>query len=87
MECFIHLMIPLSQLNKGQVGKIVQLEGDKELVQRLLDIGLYKKDKVQLLDKLLFGKNLVILSRGGKYVLRVKEAQVIKVEVLTDASI
>ena len=80
-------MTPLSKLNKGQVGRILCIKGDESLVYRLVEIGLHRNDKVQLVDKLLFGKNLVVLSRDGKYVLRKKEADLIKVEILSETSI
>ena len=80
-------MTPLSKLNKGQIGRILCIEGNENLVYRLVEVGLYRNDKVQLVEKLLFGKNLVVLSRDGKYVLRKREADLIKVEILSDTSI
>ena len=80
-------MIFLSKLRNGQIGRITCFQGDESLTHRLMEIGLYKNDRVQLIGRLPFGGNLVILSKDGKYVLRKKEADLVKVEVLPDLSL
>ena len=60
--------------------------GDQETAARFMDMGIYINEKVQFLTSL-FGGNLVILSKYGKYSLRRSEAAPILVEVLSDSSL
>ena len=45
-----------------------------------MEMGLRVKESIQILGWLPLGGNLVILSNHGKYILRKKEAQLIKVK-------
>ena len=78
-------MTSLSSLHQGQVGQVLSL-GDQETATRFMDMGIYINEKVQFLTSL-FGGNLIILSRYGKYSLRRSEAAPILVEVLSDSSL
>ena len=75
-------MISVSELKKEQFGRIICFQGHETLACRLMEMGLYVNDEVQLVDTLFFGRNLIIISKSGKYVLRKKEADCIKVEAL-----
>lgn len=79
-------MISIAQLKKGQAGRIICLKGSEFTASRFMDMGLYAGDQVQLIDKLFFGKNLVLLTKDGKYVIRTVDAQCIKIKILPDSS-
>ena len=78
------VMTSLSSLGRGQVGRVLSLGGNQETAARFMDMGIYINEKIQFLTHL-FGGNLVILSKNGKYSLRRSEAAPILVEVLSDS--
>ncbi|MCY4512532.1 MAG: ferrous iron transport protein A [Bdellovibrionales bacterium] len=79
-------MTSLSSLHQGQVGQVLSLGGNQEAATRFMDMGIYINEKIQFLTSL-FGGNLVILSKYGKYSLRQSEAAPILVEVLSDSKL
>ena len=79
-------MISLSQLSVGQKAKIVYFEMNEKIFIRFMEMGLCVNEKIQMLGRLPFGGNLVILSKNGKYTLREREARLIKMgEIDSDA--
>lgn len=79
-------MTSLSRLARGQVGRVISLGGSREAAACFMDMGIYINEKIQFLTNL-FGGNLIILSKTGKYSLRRSEAAPIQVEVLSDSKL
>jgi DtxR family transcriptional regulator, Mn-dependent transcriptional regulator len=74
-------LLPLSQLNKGEVGIIVRINSRGRLRQRLLDMGVVTGEKIQLKHKAPLGDPLEFTLKGYQISLRKKEAAEIMVEV------
>ena len=72
-------MTSLSNLPVGQKAKIVCFETNNETLTRFMEMGLWINEQIQMLGKLPLGGNLIILSEHGKYTLRKKTAQLIKI--------
>jgi len=72
-------MTPLSHLSIGQKAKICQFETHAKISRRFMEMGLRINDKIQIIEKL-WGGNLIILSKHGKYVLRRQEAHLIQTQ-------
>ena len=83
----VYMTVSLSRLTQGQVARVVSFGKKPELAGRFLEMGLALNEKVQFLEKLFFGGNLVILSKTGKYSLRKSEADPILVEALADSEL
>ena len=77
-------MVSLYQLPIGQKAKIIYFEMNEKVFIRFMEMGLHINEKIQMLGKLPFGGNLVILSDHGKYTLRKKEACLIKISKTDD---
>ena len=77
-------MVSLSHLSLGQKAEIVSFEIYGKKLIRFMEMGLRVRESIQMLGWLPLGGNLIILSNHGKYILRKKEAQLIKVRK-TDA--
>lgn len=73
-------MISLSYLPVGQKAKISGFSAGGGLGLRFMEMGLRINETVQVLGKLPFGGNLVILSKHGKYSLRSSSASQIQVD-------
>ena len=71
-------MVSLSYLPVGQKAKISSFS-TKSTWQRFMEMGLKVNETIQVLGKLPFGGNLIILSKHGKYSLRRASANLIKV--------
>lgn len=76
-------MIPLSKLKKGKSARIVSFTDDSLLAFSCIEMGLCINSIIELVDKLHFGGNLVVLSDNGKYSLRQQEANQIMVQEIT----
>ena len=72
-------MTPLSDLAIGQKAKIVRFETNKKTLMYFMKMGLRINDQIQMLGQLPLGGNILILSSHGKYTLRKKTAQFIKI--------
>ncbi|MBC6415837.1 MAG: ferrous iron transport protein A [Bdellovibrionales bacterium] len=69
----------LSQMNTGETAKIKDII-QVNILTRFREMGLTINSSVQLLGKLPFGGNLIILSDYGKYTIRKQTAEKIKVD-------
>lgn len=74
--------LPLSQLKRGQSGRIAAFRGGEEAAFRFMEMGLAEGEHAQLLERLPFGGNLIVLLKNGKYTIRKKDADLIIVEGL-----
>ena len=73
-------MISLSYLPIGHKAKISSFETNKKTWLRFMEMGLRINETIQVLGKLPFGGNLIVLSKHGKYSLRYSSALQIKVD-------
>ena len=76
-------MISLSYLPIGQKAKISGFSANKNIVLRFMEMGLKINETIQVLEKLPFGGNLIILSKYGKYSLRRSSASQIQVNEIS----
>ncbi len=77
------LMCPLSGLKHKKYARIVGFSDDQLMASCCIEMGLCENSVIQVLDKLPFGGNLIVLSENGKYTLRKREADHIMVEEVT----
>lgn len=73
----------LSELRPGQQATILDLVGEADLVQRLLELGLTDGEPVQVLRVAPLGDPLLISIRGYQLSLRRTEAAAVIVSSLT----
>lgn len=71
---------PLIDLKKGEIGAVVSINGDKSVVQRLVDMGLTSGSEIRMLKSLPSGP-VEISTRGSRLVLGRSIATKIFVEV------
>lgn len=71
----------LSLLNKGQICKVLSIDGDSKLKKRLNALGCFEGTEVTVMNKAPFGDPLVIAFRGFSLAIRKKDAGSISVEV------
>ena len=81
---FTALMRPLSDLEHKKYARIVSFNDDSLMASCCIEMGLCEDSVIQVLDKLSFGGNLIILSENGKYTLRKKEADQIMVSEIIE---
>ena len=74
-------MKKLSEIQIGEKAYIKKITGQRETLNRLIDMGLSIHSSIRVLNKLPFGGNLVVLSDYGKYTLRSGTAESITVSV------
>ncbi len=74
-------MILLSQMAPGQKGEVKDLSGTGDICQRLLEMGITRGAKVELVRFAPLGDPIDILIRGYHLSLRKKEAEAVVVEV------
>jgi ferrous iron transport protein A len=75
-------MVPLDQLQSGQRGRIGGVEGDDPLVQRLMEMGLFEGEEVEVLGFAPLGDPMEIRLRDYRLSLRRSEAARVQVEPL-----
>ncbi len=78
-------MPSLDQLRPGQAGRIEALAGDDALVQRLLEMGLFEGETVEVIGVAPLGDPLELRLRDYRLSLRRSEAARIRVALLSDA--
>jgi DtxR family Mn-dependent transcriptional regulator len=74
-------LVPLSRLDKGEVGVIVRINSRGALRRRLLDMGVVTGEEIRLKHKAPFGDPLEFTLKGYQISLRKEEAAEIMVEV------
>ena len=72
----------LSQTKPGEKAKIKEIQTQSHIFHRLMDMGLTLNSSIQVLVKLPFGGNFIILSDYGKYSIQKEIAQQIKVKTI-----
>lgn len=72
----------LGKLEKGQAGRILRVDGEGDVVRRLLEMGLLEGSQVELVHEAPFGGDPVAVRvRGALIALRRDEANLVDVEV------
>lgn len=80
-------MTPLSQLLPGQYGKLVSLDPERSVDQRLMALGLLPGMALKLVRKAPLGDPLAIEFAGQVVSLRLTEAQNILIDVAADCPV
>jgi len=78
---------PLSQLLPGQYGKLVSLDPERSVDQRLMALGLLPGMALKLVRKAPLGDPLAIEFAGQVVSLRLTEAQNILIDVAADCPV
>jgi Fe2+ transport system protein FeoA len=74
----------LSQLRVGQCGRVLAVNGDDALVQRLLEMGLLEGEEVEVVAFAPLGDPIEVRLRDYRLSLRRNEAARISVQVTSD---
>jgi Fe2+ transport system protein FeoA len=75
------MMMKLSELKKGQKGKIAKIDGDEKLKTKIIRMGIFEGDEFSVDNVTLFNSNVVIKVKDIRIALRNDEAENIKVDV------
>lgn len=73
-------MMVLAELKKGETAKVISIDNDKKIKERLNNIGLTEGVKVSLVRKAPFGDPIEIKVRDFYLALRVTDAVKIQVK-------
>ena len=76
------VMVPLDQLRPGQRGRIVSLQGEDSLAQRLMEMGLVEGDEVEVVGFAPLGDPVEVRLADYRLSLRRAEAARVRVTVL-----
>jgi ferrous iron transport protein A len=74
-------MASLDQLRAGERARIASLQGDDVIVQRLLEMGLFEGEEVEVLGFAPFGDPMEIRLRDYRLSLRRSEAARVLIQV------
>ncbi len=77
-------MPTLDQLRPGQRGRVLSIQGDPALVQRLMDLGVLEGEELQVLTFAPLGDPVEILLGNSRLSLRRREAAGIEVHPLEE---
>lgn len=72
----------LIQAEKGKKLRIVKIEGDPVICDRLFEIGFSPDEEIEVQQQLLWNGPLVVEVRGGHVALRESEAQCIIIQTV-----
>ena len=71
----------LSELAKGEVGKVIKVNGEGAIRRRLFDMGITPSAEVILRKKAPLGDPIEITIRGYELTLRKAEAALVEIEI------
>lgn len=74
-------MLSLDKLRPGQSGRVVSINGEGAAVQRLMEMGLFEGEEVELVTFAPMGDPLEIRLRDYRLSLRCHEAALILIEL------
>ena len=74
-------MMKLSELKKGQKGKIAKIDGDEKLKTKIIRMGIFEGDEFSVDNVTPFNSNVVIKVKDIRIALRNDEAENIKVDI------
>lgn len=75
------MMMKLSDAKKGNKGKIVKIEGNREFKKRLFVMGLLEGEDLTVENVAPFGSPIVVSIKSSKVALRKEEAENIIVDI------
>jgi len=75
------MMMKLSELKRGQKGKIAKIDGDEKLKTKIIRMGIFEGDEFSVDNVTPFNSNVVIKVKDIRIALRNDEAENIKVDV------
>ena len=75
---FSGVVLTLACANKGYKGCIIDLTGPKEIVQRLIELGIVPGQKVCFVNSSFWGEPIIVEIRNTKIALRKVEAECIQ---------
>ncbi len=76
-------MTTLAQLSVGQRARVNSVEGTTSIVQRLLEMGLFEGEEIQVVGFAPFGDPIEIRLRDYRLSLRRSEAAMVQIGVLS----
>ena len=76
-------VIPLDELSPGKVARVLSLTGEKDMRQRLEDLGVIRGTKIECVMKSPLGDPVAYLIRGAVIALRKEDAHTVAVVRLT----
>jgi Fe2+ transport system protein FeoA len=72
---------PLSDLKMGQKGRVTAVQGPDSLVQRLLEMGLFEGEEIEVIGFAPLGDPMEIQLRDYRLSLRRREAACVSIDV------
>ena len=72
-------MQTLDQLSRGEMASIVEIAGDDAVSARLMEMGLYQGETVELIGRAPFRDPITVLVRGSRLALRRVDARRISI--------
>lgn len=78
-------MTDLNELKTGEYAKILSVDAEKDVKERLRMLGIAPNEKVKMLKKIFFGHECLIQTAFGRVGMRRECAQKIKIVRLSDS--
>ncbi len=78
-------MTDLNELKSGEYAKILSVDAEKDVKERLRMLGIAPNEKVKMLKKIFFGHECLIQTAFGRVGMRRECAQKIKIVRLSDS--
>ncbi len=77
-------MTDLNKLKSGEYAKILSVDAEKDVKERLRMLGIAPNEKVKMLKKIFFGRECLLQTAFGRVGMRKECAQKIKIARLSD---
>ena len=77
-------MTDLNELKSGEYAKILSVDAEKDVKERLRMLGIAPNEKVKMLKKIFFGRECLLQTAFGRVGMRRECAQKIKIARLSD---
>ena len=77
-------MTDLNKLKSGEYAKILSVDAEKDVKERLRMLGIAPNEKVKMLKKIFFGRECLLQTAFGRVGMRRECAQKIKIARLSD---
>jgi Fe2+ transport system protein FeoA len=80
MKSLINMNFTLLQASKGKKLKVLKIEGDSIICDRLFEIGFCPNEEIEIHQQLLWNGPMIVGVRDTQVALREAEAQCIKIQ-------
>jgi Fe2+ transport system protein FeoA len=80
MKSLINMNFTLLQAAKGKKLKVLKIEGDSVICDRLFEIGFSVDEEIEIQQQLLWNGPMIVAVRGTQVALRESEAQCITIQ-------